>query len=145
MTTDNNNQTPRDDTFRAILIDPIARTTTEIRLRDDHIEIVAALNCSVFDLVRLTPDGTEVMAVDDEGRLTYPNPNGYFRFVHPYTRAPMSDWTCGRGLVMGNNPSTGGAADSGLMLATIVSAVEYANEPPPRDEVLPGFTFHPLH
>lgn len=143
MTTDSNNHTPRH--FRAMLIDPVSRTITEVQVLDDHKAIVDWLNCNVFDFVHLTPDGTEVMAVDDEGRLTYPNPNGYFRFVHPYKRTPMSGWTCGRGLVMGSNPQTGEATDSGLMLATIVSAVEYATEPPPRDEVKPMFSIHPLH
>ena len=151
MTTDANNHPrnthPRDiRTVRAMLVDPVARVVRELELDPRDIRaITVALNCEVFDIVHLTPDGTEVMAVDDEGRLSYPNPNGYFRFVHPVRRAPMSDWICGRGLVMGARPDTGDTTDSQLMLTTLASAVEFADEPPPYGEVEPTITVSPLH
>jgi len=132
--------------YRAILIDPVAKTVVDIQVAGDHYAIVDALNCSLFELVALTPDATEVMAVDEEGRLTYPHPNGYFRFVHPYTRAPLSDWTCGRGLLMGSNPDTGDAADCGMLLSTIQPAVEFADTPPPYEEVEPrAFVVAAIH
>ena len=134
------------NSHRALLIDPGSRSVQEVRLSaEDWQDVTRLLGCRAFDIVRLARDGSEAMAVDDEGRLVYPHPHGYFRFINPGTGAPMSDWTCGRGLVMGCNPQTGATCDTGLMLATVYGAVEFASEPPPYAQVEPSMTFIPIN
>ncbi len=65
--------------MKALLIDPIARTVTEIdapRLGNAVSVICDILDADMIEPVDLAPAMT--MWVDEEGRYQYPHPRGYF-------------------------------------------------------------------
>lgn len=106
--------------MRAILIDPIERSITEIE-HDDSLPIAAHLGCDWIDRVALTP--RDDLWIDDEGRLVYPHPSGYFKIG--------GHIMCGRGLVLGHED--GDCKGTHLPIEVIRRAVEWIDTPPPED------------
>lgn len=85
--------------MRAILINPLEQSITEVEYNGDFRNIYEHLKCDTFDVVRL--NNKDDVFVDDNGLLTFPNPHGYFIWMRedgkPY--GPLA----GRGLILGLN------------------------------------------
>lgn len=112
--------------IRGLLITPNNHTVTEVTLDgDDHTEISRLLNCSLFDVLTITRNGRTVLYFDDEGRLTYPNTEGYFRFMS-LRGEPASDWFCGRGLILGADTRSGESVGTNLDALEMHRLVHYA-------------------
>jgi len=116
--------------MKALLIDPIAREIRTVTVSGHDGSITRYLNCELFDVVPLCHG--EDLFVDDEGRLTYPNPNGYF--------AIGGAVFCGRGLVVGINAANGESVATKLDPTQLATVVKWL-ETPAQEEVEPGFTF----
>jgi len=95
--------------MRALLIDPIARTITEVEHEDKYTDIYRLIEAQPFDVMNIG-DG-ESLFFDDEGLLKEPPPIDYFRFGddgHPIS---------GKALVLGVN-------DEGDSIATKLTIAE---------------------
>ncbi len=117
--------------MKALLIDPIARTITAIELPDGLEALREALGCTWVDRAMLTP--SEDLWIDDEGRLTYPNPRGYF--------AIGGNTFAGRGVVLGH--AWGDSVDTRLTPDHLAIHVTWLDTPAAED-VAPGFEVYPL-
>jgi hypothetical protein len=89
--------------MKAFLIDPIARTITEVvhdrEGRDGGLrDIYRLLGCDLVDVVRMN-DGDGIY-VDDEGLLKQPDPNSFWAMPELY--GEVAAWT-GKGLVLGSD------------------------------------------
>jgi hypothetical protein len=92
----------KENHMRALLIDPIAKTITEVDHNGDYHQIYEylsdpanGLKATTFDSVRV--DNTNVIYVDDDGLLK--DPRYFFMFSHYHQ--PLA----GRGLVLGVSSS----------------------------------------
>jgi hypothetical protein len=89
---------------KAFLIDPIAKTITEVvhnrgnSGRDALHDIYMHIGCTCVDAVRM--DDGDTIYVDDEGLLKQPNPNSFWALPELY--AEQACWT-GKGLVLGSD------------------------------------------
>lgn len=85
--------------MRAILINPLEQSITEVEYTGDFRNIYEHLKCGTFDVVNLTR-GEDVF-VDDNGLLVFPNPHGYFVWIAEdgSIYGPLA----GRGLILGTN------------------------------------------
>lgn len=124
------------------LIDPIARTVTTVKMDDgDYRAIARWLGCAMFDIVRLSPpnhSGVRVdLYIDDEGRLTYHNPLGYFRLRS--LDGSLSDFFCGRGLIFGSDLNTGETVTAPVRRQQVLEKIIWCDTPA-QSEVEPGFT-----
>jgi hypothetical protein len=90
--------------MKAFLIDPIAKTITEVEhdLGSDHFDalkdIYRHIGCDLVDVVRLQ-DGDGIY-VDDEGLLKSPSPDSFWAMPELY--GEEAAWT-GKGLVLGSD------------------------------------------
>lgn len=82
---------------KALLIDPIGQSITEYTLTsnpsDDWREIAKMLQCDYIERVKL--NANENLWIDEEGRLTNPNPRGYFSL--------FGQVFAGKGLILGTD------------------------------------------
>lgn len=64
--------------MRGILIDPKARTITTCEVDGNNClqSLCTLMRCSIVEQIHL--GGADIMLVDEEGKLTYPNKDGYF-------------------------------------------------------------------
>lgn len=108
--------------MKALLIDPVARTLTEIQLNpedptDPRQAILDQLKCERLDIVSLLPG--EDLFVDHDGLAVKPNPHGYFA---------LNGWAfAGRGVVLGYDEQIGGARDTTLTVETLQSHLEWVD------------------
>jgi hypothetical protein len=78
--------------MRAILIDPVAKTVTEVEHTDDYRDIYKHLECDLFTVVGI--DEVDSVFIDDEGLLK-DEPGPFFALAgYPQPLA-------GRGLILG--------------------------------------------
>jgi hypothetical protein len=80
--------------MKAYLIDPFARTVTQVEYSGDYKEISALIGCQLFDAVRIGANGDTIF-VDDEGLLN--GPTEFFK--HSSYPSPLA----GKGLVLGTD------------------------------------------
>jgi hypothetical protein len=134
-------------TVRALLIDPLTKSVSEVQLPIDeegdtrldamreHLQCQWVTRCGLGP----APDRrTEVdLWLDDEGRLSYPNPRGYFGFKHPTTGEPIGDLFCGRGLILSGDPGTGLTTGTTLPVCEIAPRIYFLDDPPPEEAVEP--------
>lgn len=68
--------------MQGILIDPKAKTVTTCEVDDENPlqSLYKLMRCSIVEQVYI--GGGDVLLVDEEGKLTYPNKDGYF--IIPY-------------------------------------------------------------
>lgn len=115
------------------MIDPVARTIIEIDLTGygerDHRDIAAQLGCDWIDRVPL--GGGVDMWIDDEGRLAYPNPHGYFRI--------SGEIFCGRGVLLGVRGPESVALSPLITPEAVAGVVEWLGTPS-ESEVAPSIT-----
>lgn len=82
--------------MKAILVDPFARTITEVEYTGDYTNIYEHIQAQAFDVVRINRKGDAIF-VDDEG-LINGNENqqffGWIGYVNPIA---------GRGLILGTD------------------------------------------
>jgi hypothetical protein len=114
---------------RALLIDPVARTITEIDVGDADGELYTALGCDWIDRVSL--GGGVDLWIDDEGRLAYPNPLGYFKVSGVIF--------CGRGVLLGVRGPESVALSPLITPEAVAGVVEWLGIPP-ESEVAPSIT-----
>lgn len=114
-------------TARAILIDPTTRTVRVVQVDGDHKSL---LGCDWLTAVSL--DGRTSLYLDDEGRLVYPNPHGYFVLGN--------EIYCGRGLILGLD-ADGNDVSTDLPVALVAGAVRFVDGVPPEHLVAPMMTF----
>jgi len=81
--------------LRAILIDPVEKTITEIETTGEYQELLSILDIQIIDIVRL--NATESLWVNDEGLLKDPEDQTFFMLK--YYPQPIE----GRGLILGND------------------------------------------
>lgn len=64
--------------MQGILIDPKTRTVTTCEVDDKNTlqSLYTLMRCSIVEQVYI--EGGDVLLVDEEGKLTYPNKDGYF-------------------------------------------------------------------
>lgn len=64
--------------MKGILIDPKAKTVTTCEVDDENPlqSLYTLMRCSMVEQVYI--GGGDVLLVDEEGKLTYPNKDGYF-------------------------------------------------------------------
>lgn len=64
--------------MQGILIDPKAKTVTTCEVDDNNClqSLYTLMRCSIVEPVHL--GGGDVLLVDEEGKLEYPNKDGYF-------------------------------------------------------------------
>lgn len=89
--------------MRAILIDPVNFTITEVQLPDDpeklNDEIYRLLDCETFE-VPLIRDNGDSLFIDEEGRLREDfTTRGFFALVD----WPYEPYLCGKALLIGTN------------------------------------------
>jgi len=81
--------------MRAILIDPVARTMTEVDYDGDYKSIYRLIDVDMFEVMQISD--IESVFIDEEGLLKEPAPTHYFKIGddgHPLS---------GKGLVLGVN------------------------------------------
>jgi hypothetical protein len=101
----------------AYLIDPMARSITEVEYDDSNYRNICELiDAQLFDVVRFSAT-RDVIFVDDEGLF---NPRGFFR-VDGYP-SPLA----GKGLVLGTN-SEGESIEPGLSLEDLEGTIHFIN------------------
>jgi hypothetical protein len=84
----------RGNTMRAILINPFAKTVSEVEFDGNWRSISAWLDCEIFTIIRLAR--YETLFIDDEGLLT-DKPQAFFAWQgYPQPLA-------GRGLILGED------------------------------------------
>lgn len=126
--------------IRGILIDPIARLVHAVPIDgNDFKDISKKLGCSLFTVVNLTADRTQSLYIDDEGRLTYPNPLGYFGLIGD-DGEPMGDLFCGRGLVLGFDPKTGESVSTTMSAEWLHSRTYFPETTPSQISITPLMT-----
>lgn len=66
--------------MQGILIDPKAKTVTTCEVDDNNClqSLYTLMRCSIVEQVHL--GGGDILMVDEEGKLEYPNKDGYFTF-----------------------------------------------------------------
>jgi hypothetical protein len=110
------------------LMDPVRGTLRSVVFDpNDNAAIYGLLNCSMMEFVTLSDtreDGSRVaLIVDEEGRLTYPNENGYFTLE--------GNLYCGRGLFVSTKAGKiHSACLDPVRLMTVLAALRGA--PPPE-------------
>lgn len=104
--------------MRAILIDPKARTVTDIEVRPGIEPIYEALQCRTFDVVAL--DDTNGVYIDDDGLYV----EGQHFFMFGDFHQPLG----GRGLILGMEPETGESVSTELALAEIESKIKWIDD-----------------
>jgi hypothetical protein len=77
----------------AYLIDPFARTITEVEYSGDYKQIYDLIDCECYDCCRINKEGDAIF-VDDEG-LLHDRPQAFF--LHADYPNPLA----GKGLVLG--------------------------------------------
>lgn len=113
--------------IRALLILPDRRGLVEVDLAQHrHADL---LGCAHFTVVRL--DSRTVLYLDDEGRLSYPNPLGYFVLG--------GEIFCGRGLIVGSNEE-GDDVSCDAPIEAALDAISILTSTPPEDLVAPCMT-----
>jgi hypothetical protein len=90
-------------TIKAVLIDPLAETVTDVEYNGDYKQIYKHIQAELFTVVRLKDD--DDVFVDDEGLLHLTKDSRFF--VLPDYPQPL----VGRGLVLGNDPESGESTD----------------------------------
>ena len=118
--------------MRAILIDPFARTITEVEHNGDYREIYKLLShetmpVDCFDCVRL--DDGDAIYVDDEGLL---KPCKAFFVLH--TPHGMNGPYAGKGLVLGSDDE-GESASAKMPLSKLQDAIQFVS----RDQLNPSW------
>lgn len=104
---------------RGILIDPVAKTITEVTLNGDYKEIHKQIGADCFDAVYVDrrPDGsTEAIFVDDEGLYR----EGQEFFLWRGYAQPLA----GRGLILGANEE-GDTVSTRLSLDQVKNKVSF--------------------
>lgn len=108
----------------ALLIDPVAKTVTEVQVTGDDsnlADIYEHLDCQTFDCVERSGNG-DAIYVDDEGILYDPKTmvkRGFFSIGtqgQPYA---------GRGLWIGSDIKTGDSADCVMTLEQALQVVKF--------------------
>ena len=97
---------------RAILIDPIARSVSEIVIAEGYEKIQDAIGCRCFDCVQINE--VEDLFIDDEGLFDEQNPI-FFWGDRPFA---------GRGLVLGHD-SQGGSVSSAMEIGKVRESVNF--------------------
>lgn len=122
-----------DTTINVFTIDPATRTISYGPIPRGVDGLYRTLGCDLVDVISLRP-GVDLW-VDDEGRLSYPNPSGYFKIA--------GEIVCGRGVVAGcddmGNTTSVRAADVPVTFLALTRAIEWIDTPA-ADAVEPGFT-----
>ena len=101
--------------MKAILIDPLDQSVSEVDYNGDYKALYNLLNCRTFDCVRI--DDTNDMYVDDEGLLK--NPNRYFKYGQ--------QTLAGMGLILAHNDE-GESVGTTLSSAEVFEKVEFLPE-----------------
>ena len=101
--------------MKAILIDPLDQSVSEVDYNGDYKELYNLLNCRTFDCVRI--NDTNDMYVDDEGLLK--NPNRYFKYGQ--------QTLAGMGLILAHNEE-GESVGTTLSSAEVFEKVEFLPE-----------------
>lgn len=101
--------------MKGILINPFDETIKEVVVTNDYKDIYLLIDCSTFDVARLSEDGD--LFIDDEGLLK--NPTRYF------------SWSgrvfAGKGLVLSHNED-GDTMSATYDLQEVVDRVEFLPE-----------------
>lgn len=115
-----------------ILINPTDRTLSQVDVTDASA-IGAVCGWQWFDIVAIARNAD--MFVDDEGLLSYPNPQGYFSLA--------GQTFAGRALVLGRQMGDEGPEACSLHLPELMHAILGANvewlDTPPAEAVEPHF------
>lgn len=110
---------------KAFLIDPSVTAVIEIEWNGDYKSIAPLVGAaSTFNTV-VFDDAQNTVFVDDEGKLTYPNPYGYFK-IEGY-----HDILAGKGLVLGQN-EVGVTTAPSLTVDEVRKMVTFVPTPPPE-------------
>lgn len=106
--------------MRGYLIDPSTRTISTVNIPPDNLAaIYRVCGWDCFDIIRLT--ARDDLYVDDNGLLTYPNPQGYFQ---------LGDHTiAGRALVLGHDGNGESCDASERVLDALRAAVRWLDTP----------------
>lgn len=105
--------------FRGLLINPVAKTVTEVQTSGELQELYRLLECRTVEIVPVS-DGGETLWIDEEGLYAEP-PKEFFSFLGHETN-PL----CGNGLILGSD-GKGGHADCRLPLKLVADRVVFRN------------------
>lgn len=99
----------------AILIDPVARTVTEVQWNGDYRHIYELIDCDCYDVARINKHGDGIF-VDDEGLMK----DGMDFFIFDGYPSPLA----GKGLILGCD-SSGESIKPHVTLADAKAAVRF--------------------
>lgn len=121
--------------MRAILIDPVARTVTEVDYDGNYKSIYRLIEAHPFQVLQINE--TESVFIDDEGLLHEPSPTHYFRFGtdgHPVS---------GKGLVLGVDDE-GESVATQLTIAELQDMIQFVRLRFVGFEDISGKVNHPI-
>jgi hypothetical protein len=122
--------------MNAYLIDPFARTVTEVAYEAENIEQIAKLvDCETFDFVRTSENG-DGMYVDDEGLLK--DPSGQAFFIWKGYGAPLA----GKVLFVGTNFQTGETVAPKTKLDHVKKHIVWVGYADPSSAPQPEMSFY---
>lgn len=106
------------DTMRGVLIDPTAKTVTDVQIKKDtYKRIGEAIRCDTITCTSVSSQ--DDLWLDDEGLLTRPNPHGYFKLGgHLFA---------GVGLILSHDDE-GNSVSTRIPLALVQSTCVFYNE-----------------
>ncbi len=116
---------------KGILIDPFAKTVTEVEVAPGIDAIYKLIGQDIFDVVTLTASG-DAAYVDDEG--LYRDNQKAFALPGLY-----GGTLAGKALILGTDAEGGSRSPVTLTVETITELVEWD-----QPMATPGFTFHPM-
>jgi len=122
---------------KGFIIDPKARSITEVTLGDHYEEINTAIGSRCFCVGCYLPEEDAVF-VDDEGLLT-DEPKDFFRVDPRVLGTNNPSPLCGRGVVLGAD-SEGNSVDAKVTLEKLTEAVRWGL-PAGQAEPVAGFEF----
>lgn len=115
--------------MKAYLINPKAKTVTEITISDPNAEhahmadIYQALKCDLFTTIEINQEGDSIF-VDDEGLLKDPSEQEYF----VVTGSASSVMLAGNGLVIGMTTDTGDSQDPTISLEDLTKMITWPDK-----------------
>lgn len=110
--------------MRAILIDPVAKTVTEIEIGADYTEIYKAIDCDCF-ACPIIYENSDTLYCDDEGL-----------FKEQKGGVLMTGWRypiLGKMIVLGGDPETGESKDAESTVEYFTSQIKWLTESQAKD------------
>ena len=106
--------------MKAYIIDPEARSISEVDWDEGYKSIYTRLGCELFDCVEIDPVTMDSVYVDDEG--LFKNPTRFFQISGPHF---ISSPLAGKGLVLGYDVNTGESEAPKLSLEAVEALVTW--------------------